>query len=289
VKPEHKEEMKKRARNICLRVAYDGTDYCGFQRQKPPGRAVQNVLEEALEKIFGDSIELAAAGRTDAGVHALGQVVNFFTDGKIPLAKIPVAVNAVLPKDIVITHAFEADFSFSARHSAISKTYVYRVYRGERGNDGGVSLPSPFKGRFAWYVPRELNFCAMEEALALIRGEHDFSSFRASPKGSVNRRAAALIGSVRTIYRAELNFSPQDDLLTFTFHGSGFLYHMVRNIVGTVIDVGKGKLTTEDFRRIFQARDRNLASPTAPPQGLFLVAVEYADKKNNFESVNIAL
>lgn len=249
--------MKRRARNICLQVAYDGTNYHGFQRQQPPVMAIQNVLEKNLEKIFGDSVELAAAGRTDAGVHALGQVVNFFTDGKIPLENIPRAANGVLPKDIVILAACEADFSFSARHSALGKTYVYHIQTG--------LVPNPFNRHFSWHLPWELDVVAMQNALKELIGIHDFSSFRAS--------GGADMSPVRTLYRADL--CHRGDILTFTFKGNGFLYHMVRNIVGTVVNVGRGKISPVAFKKILAAKNRSLASPTAPPQGLFLAEVEY--------------
>ena len=127
MRPESVERMKARARNIALTVSYDGTNYHGFQRQMPPVVAVQNVLERALAKVCGEDVELAAAGRTDAGVHAYGQVVNFFTDGQIPVARLPRAVNGLLPPDIVVTQAWEAGHDFSARHSATGKAYVYRL------------------------------------------------------------------------------------------------------------------------------------------------------------------
>ena len=144
MKREHKEVMKRRARNICLIVAYDGTDYHGFQRQTPPVVAVQNVLEKVLSRVFGDAIELAAAGRTDAGVHAAGQVVNFFTNGTIPVERVARAVNSLLPPDIVVRHAFEADRDFSALHSAQEKMYRYRILTGE--------MPNPFLCRFVWHI-----------------------------------------------------------------------------------------------------------------------------------------
>lgn len=257
MKPEHKDEMKARARNIRLTVAYDGTNYHGFQRQRPPVVAVQNVLEAKLETIFGDSIELAASGRTDAGVHACGQVVNFFTDGRIPVERIPLAVNSLLPDDIVVLEAAEADFDFSARHSAKSKTYIYRIQRG--------SFPNPFTRNYAWYVGRPLDIHAMREALAAVLGTHDFTSFRAS--------GGAPMSPVRTMYRAEIG--EKGELLEITIHGNGFLYHMVRNMVGTLVNVGLGRISVAGFQEILEARDRKKASPTAPAQGLYLFSVEY--------------
>lgn len=257
MKREHKEEMKARARNIRLTVAYDGTNYHGFQRQRSPVVAVQNVLEKGLEKVFGDSIELAASGRTDAGVHAYGQVVNFFTDGRIPVERIPAAVNSLLPDDIVVLAAEEANLDFSARHSAKSKRYLYRIQRG--------CLPDPFMRNYAWHVPYPLDPGAMDEALSFLLGTHDFTSFRAS--------GGAPMSPVRTMYRAEIQ--EQGKLLEVLLHGNGFLYHMVRNIIGTLVNVGQGRISPGGFRDILEAKDRAKASPTAPAQGLYLHSVEY--------------
>ncbi len=260
MKPEHKAEMKARARNIVLKVAYDGTAYHGFQRQTPPVIAVQNVLEEKLQVVFGDSIELAASGRTDAGVHARGQVVNFFTNGRIPVDRIVRAVNSLLPSDIVVLAAAEADFDFSARHSAKSKTYLYRIQQGE--------VSDPFSARYAWYVRRPLDREAMAEALRMILGTHDFSAFRAS--------GGAPMSPVRTMYEAVLAEEPHG-ILVCRIHGSGFLYHMVRNIIGTLVRVGLGDLAPADFQRIMESRDRTQAAATAPACGLFLEQVEYGN------------
>lgn len=168
MKSEHKEMMKARRRNIKLTLSYDGTNYHGFQRQTKVV-AVQNVLEGALFKLFGDSIELAAAGRTDAGVHAIGQVVNFFTDGTIPIQNVVRAGNRLLPDDIVLLKAEEADRDFSALHSVKSKIYIYKVFENE--------LADPFMSRFYWHVNKKLNLEDMQEALKYIEGEHDFPHF----------------------------------------------------------------------------------------------------------------
>lgn len=253
----HKDAMKARARNICLIVAYDGTAYRGFQRQTPPAVAVQNVLEEKLAQVFGDPIELAAAGRTDAGVHAAGQVVNFFTDGKIPVARVPRALNSVLPPDVVVCRAFEADRAFSALHSAGEKTYRYRILTGES--------PSPFLHRFAWHMRQPLDVGAIGRALPSLLGTHDFSSFRAA--------GGAPMSPVRAMTRAECRREGREVSLYFT--ADGFLYHMVRNIVGTLADVGRGRLSPEDFSSVLSARDRSRASATAPARGLCLMRVEY--------------
>lgn len=168
MRPEHKEMMKARARNIKLTLMYDGTRYHGFQRQNKVV-AVQNVLEDVLQKLFGDSIELAAAGRTDAGVHARGQVVNFFTDGTIPIERVAYAANRLLPEDIVITKAEEAAKDFSALHCVRSKIYQYKVYQS--------SVADPFMARYFWHVNKDLNLENMQKALKYIEGEHDFPHF----------------------------------------------------------------------------------------------------------------
>ena len=258
MKREHKEEMKARRRNIALKVAYDGTRYAGFQRQSPPIVAVQNVLEKNLAPLFGDTIELAASGRTDAGVHAYGQVVNFFTDGRIPVERIPRAASSLLPEDIVVKAAWEAPRDFSARHSAHAKTYLYRIETGE--------TPDPMLARYAWYVRYPLDLAAMREALAQLVGRHDFSAFRAA--------GGAPMSPVREIYEAEL-YEEREHLLALRLRASGFLYHMARNIVGTLADVGTGRLTPADFARIMASRDRKKASATAPARGLYLLDVEY--------------
>ncbi len=258
MRPEHVETMKARARNLALRVAYDGTNYHGFQRQSPPVVAVQNVLERALERVCGETVELAAAGRTDAGVHAYGQVVNFFTDGRIPAARLPRAVNGLLPPDIVVTAAWEAARDFSARHSAVGKAYLYRIER--------CAVPNPFSRSYAWQIFRPLDTDAMRAALALLEGTHDFSSFRAA--------GGAPMSPVRTLDTVRLE--EDGACLSCYIHGNGFLYHMVRNIVSTVVHVGLGRISPERFSEIFAARDRRRASPTAPACGLYLLSVDYA-------------
>ena len=261
MKSEHKAELKARRRNIALLVAYDGTNYNGFQRQNLPSVAIQNVLEDKLAKIFGERIEITGSGRTDAGVHAYGQVVNFFTDGRIELESIPIAASCVLPADIVIRKAWEVDKNFSALHSAKSKSYVYRIQRGATVN--------PFTARFAWHIPYELDVDKMKAALNLIVGEHNFSTFKAA--SNVQRNP------IREIYSAEI-FNEEifnADILTIKIHANGFLYRMARNIVASVAAVGRGRLTVDRFKEIFNACDRNLAPPTAPANGLCLYEVFY--------------
>lgn len=249
--------MKARRRNIALVVAYDGTAYHGFQRQTPPVVAVQNVLEERLSRLFGEPIEMAAAGRTDAGVHARGQVVNFFTDGNIPVARIVRGAESLLPADIVVREAFEVSHDFSALHSAGEKTYTYRLLQG--------AASDPFLQRYAWYIRRPLDVEAMRLAAAQLIGEHDFSSFRAA--------GGAPMSPIRRMYEATVTSC--GDTIHFCFCANGFLYHMVRNLVGTLVDVGLGIKTPAAFSEILAGRNRDLASATAPARGLCLERVCY--------------
>ena len=261
MKTTSKAEMKLRRRNIALIVAYDGTNYNGFQRQNFPSVAVQNILEDKLAKIFGERIEITASGRTDTGVHALGQVVNFFTDGRIDVEKIPLAASSVLPPDIVVKKAWEVDRNFSALHSAKSKAYIYRIQRGATLN--------PFVEKFSWHIPYTLDVDKMKAALNLLIGEHNFSTFKAA--SNVQR------DPVRKIFSAEI-FSEEifcAEILTIKIHANGFLYRMARNIVAAVVAVGRERLSIERFQEIFAACNRNLAPPTAPAQGLCLYEVFY--------------
>lgn len=247
-------------RNISLTVAYDGTNYHGFQRQSKL-LAIQNVLESRLAKLFGGSIELVAAGRTDAGVHARGQAVSFFTDGSIPIEKIPIAAAGVLPSDIVVRSAREVDENFSARYSVKSKIYSYRLHVGETSE--------PLIDRFAWHVRPPLELDRMRDALSMLVGKHDFSSFRSSSEVERN--------PIRTILSASIDETLIDGerVWIVRLHADGFLYRMARNIVGSLVRVGQSRLTLERFRAILDARDRNAAPPPAPARGLCLDQVFY--------------
>lgn len=243
-------------RNIRLTVAYDGTAYHGFQRQAN-ALAIQQVLEDRLAPLFGHPLSLIASGRTDTGVHAYGQVINFRTAGIIPTEKIVQAANGVLPKDIAILAATEAAPEFHARKDAKGKTYVYRIYN--------ARLPNPFERNHAWQVRAELDAALMGRVAAQVLGTHDFSAFRAT--------GGAPVDPVKTIFEA--NCRREDKLVIFTFSGTGFLYHMVRNLVGTIVEIGLGRRCPEDFAAILAGRDRKQAGITAPPQGLYLMSVEY--------------
>jgi tRNA pseudouridine38-40 synthase len=243
-------------RNIKLTVAYDGAGYHGFQRQAN-AMTVQQVLEERLACLFGHILKINGAGRTDTGVHAYGQVVNFLAGGSIPVGRIPQAARGLLPDDIVVKAAEEVPRSFHARISASSKIYLYRMYCGETAN--------PFLRNYAWQMMRQPDVAAMDAAARHIVGEHDFSAFRATGGAPMN--------PVRTILSAGCR--QHDKLIELEFWGTGFLYHMVRILVGTLADVGFGRISAADFAAILAGRDRALAGITAPPQGLYLKEVFY--------------
>lgn len=252
-------------RFVKLTVAYDGTAYHGFQRQKN-ALTVQEVLEERLTPLFGEPLRLACAGRTDTGVHALGQVVHFATTGRIPLDRVAKASRGVLPPDIVVCRAEQVDESFHARKAAVAKRYVYHLLQQEG--------PHPFWHRYAWLAPKPLELEAMCQATQQLLGRHDFSSFRAAGGQPVQ--------PVRTMFSA--GWQQRGPLLSFHICGEGFLYHMVRNLVGALRAVGEGELSPEDFVSLLAARDRRLGPPTAPPQGLFLQEVFYRREEEKIYS-----
>ncbi len=244
-------------RTIKLTIEYDGTNYLGWQVQ-PEGLTVQGVIEERLKRLTGEAISIAASGRTDAGVHALGQVAHFKTQSRMDAATFQKALNSLLPHDIVINKVEEVDSGFHARRHCRSKVYAYHVLN--RG------IRSVFQRGHSWHVPQALDLQAMREATESLVGEHDFSAFRSV--GSPTRTA------VRKVIRAEWK-KDQNGFLAFEIEASGFLKQMVRAIVGTLVEVGRGKMTTEDFNRILASKDRTRAGPTAPARGLFLKEVKY--------------
>ncbi|MBI5420290.1 MAG: tRNA pseudouridine(38-40) synthase TruA [Deltaproteobacteria bacterium] len=244
-------------RRVNLTLSYDGTAYLGFQVQ-PNGPTVQSVLEEALERLLQESVKMRPAGRTDAGVHAREQVVDFADSGNRPLDTILRGGNALLPPDIRILSAEEAPLSFDARRHAREKEYRYFLHLNP--------VASPFFSRYAWHIEKPLDLGAMKEGLAHILGEHDFSSFRG--------QGCTAVTTVRTIFRAELGVQ-LPPLHFIAIAGSGFLRHMVRNLVGTLVDVGKGKVPPGRMKELLSLRDRKQAGPTAPAHGLFLWGVTY--------------
>jgi tRNA pseudouridine38-40 synthase len=244
-------------RNIRLLLEYDGARYHGWQRQANAA-TIQQTLEEALERLTAEKIALIGSGRTDAGVHALGQVANFRLNSTIPIKAFHAGLNSMLPKDIAVLSATEAPPEFHARKSALSKTYEYRILN--RGNR------SPLHHHYAWWIAPPLDLSALAAAAAFLPGEHDFTAFRAS--GSDNKNP------VREILVAAWRDEP-GDWLSFTITATGFLRGMVRSLVGTMVEAGRGKAPAERLAELLGSGARHLAGPTAPPQGLYLLEVYY--------------
>ena len=245
-------------RRVKLTVAYDGTAYAGWQMQ-PNGTTVQSVMEGALARILQEPVRLRAAGRTDAGVHAREQVVDFADSGRRDIATIVRGGNGLLPADIRILSAETVPEPFDARRHATEKEYRFFLYLSP--------IASPFLTRYAWHLEAQLELDAVREGLSRLVGEHDFTSFRG--------QGCTAMSPVRTIRRAEVARHDIPGLWSIDVTGEGFLRHMVRNIVGTVVDAGKGKHTPERVGEILRARDRSAAGVTAPAHGLFLWQVTY--------------
>ncbi len=244
-------------RNFKMVLEYDGAAYCGWQRQLN-GLSIQQVLEESVERIIHEKVSIIASGRTDAGVHALHQVASFRAESPMPVNKIFLGVNSVLPDDIVVKDLQEAPPDFNALKDAKGKVYVYRL-RNQRLR--------PVLGRqYYWFVRFPLDVARMREAASHLLGEHDFSAFCATGCDIKDR--------VRTLIRIDIE-TRADGLMEFTVESGGFLRHMVRNIVGTLTDVGRGKLDPRDVLEIIASRDRTKAGQAAPACGLFLKEVHY--------------
>ena len=253
-----------RLRNIKLIIAYDGTRYAGWQKQKKDP-TIQGLLEGALTTMSGAPVTLHGAGRTDAGVHALGMVANFTTTANIPCTGFLKGLNSMLPADIRILTATDTDPEFHARRSACAKTYVYNICN--------TPVQIPTERLYSAHIPGNLDIDAIKDSLACIQGTHDFSSFEAS--GSRDPENTGGRGAIREILAARISRRETEDRIRITLMGDGFLRHMVRNIAGTLIQVGKGIITVQDFTEILAAKDRSCAGPTAPARGLFLKEVHY--------------
>ncbi len=245
-------------RNIKMVMEYDGTQYHGWQRQKN-ALTLQAIVEEKIQVLTREHVTVIASGRTDAGVHALHQVCHFITHTDMHPESIRKGLNSLLPEDIVVRQAERAPLDFHARYSVKSKTYEYRILNREQ--------PDLFLRHYAWHVARKLDMAGMVACVSLLRGRHDFSSFKSTRSDNLN--------PVREMIRAELHGSPDKGLIRFLFEADGFLRHMVRNIVGTVVEVGSGRIASDEFLKIFEAKDRKRAGLKAPPQGLFLTMVRY--------------
>lgn len=244
-------------RNIKLLIEYDGTNYHGWQVQ-PNGLTIQEVIEKKIEVMIRQRVRLIASGRTDAGVHALGQVANFQTSSAIPVEGFWRGLNSLLPPEIVIKSAEEVKPEFHAQYGVKRKTYRYLILNRE--------LPSAIYRNYSWHIPLSLDVSAMQDASRILLGKKDFSSFQAADPDPTD--------PVREVFQAGWSMK-EEIFLFFTIEADGFLKHMVRNMVGTLVEVGKGKISGEEFKRILEAGDRRQAGITAPPQGLFLVEVKY--------------
>jgi tRNA pseudouridine38-40 synthase len=247
-------------RNLKLTVAYDGTDFAGWQVQ-PGAGTVQGTLASAIGRITGEKVLPQGSGRTDAGVHALAQVAAFQTDSVIPAANFVIALNDLLPASIRVLSVEEVPADFHPRKSAQAKTYRYRIYR--------EAICPPLLARYVWHYPYPLDENAVREAAPLVEGEHDFTSFAAVDP----ERGREGISNVRRIFSSQWQRESYE--LIYEVRGNGFLHHMVRNLVGTFVLVGKGTLKPGDVTRILEAKDRSAAGATAPASGLYLVNVEY--------------
>ncbi|MCX8042698.1 MAG: tRNA pseudouridine(38-40) synthase TruA [Desulfobacterota bacterium] len=244
-------------RTIKLVIQFDGTAYHGWQTQAGK-RTVQKTVQEAIERILNRPIVLHGAGRTDAGVHALQQVAHFKTDAPIDLVRLKKGLNSILPPDIAVLDVSEMSPDFHARYSARSRSYRYLIWNSP--------VPKPFIRSYAWHIPQPLNLTAMRAAARLLVGTHDFSAFQSSDRKKTN--------PVRTVLSVRLK-KTAGHLIVFEIRANAFLKHMVRAIVGTLVAVGNGSMTVEDFRNVFEGCDRKAAGKTAPAYGLFLKDVEY--------------
>ena len=245
-------------RNIFIKIEYFGKNYVGWQMQQN-GVSIEGKICEAAEKLLGHSIKLYGSGRTDSGVHALGQTANFYTESRVPTGKIAGGLNAYLPEDIRIISAEEKPMKFHARYDAKSKEYVYVIYN--------RSIMHPVLRDRATHVFYELDLEKMKRAAKDLIGEHDFSAFMGSGSNVKN--------TVREVYDAR--FEKEGNLIRFYIRGNGFLYNMVRIIIASLIDIGRGRFEEDRIRKILSSRDREMANVTAPPEGLYLREVFYEE------------
>lgn len=252
-------KMPGQTRNIRLLIQFDGTGFCGWQMQASD-RTVQGVLAEALNRLTGQPVRLYSSSRTDAGVHAVGMVVNFKLDTTLPLVAFHFGLNSLLPRDLQVVMADEAPDNFNARFSARGKTYVYRIQPGH--------TRLPLEASRAWHVRGSLDVEAMQRAAAMMLGRHDFNAFRSAQCDSDN--------PVRTVDQLTVE-QGADGIVTITIRARAFLRNMVRIIAGTLVEIGRGRKDPEWVIELLESGDRTKAGMTAPPQGLFLVKVHYPE------------
>jgi tRNA pseudouridine38-40 synthase len=268
--------------NWKLTVAYDGTDFNGWQVQ-PEKPTIQGELQAALKRLVGEDPLPQGSGRTDAGVHALAQVASFELQGRIPAANLVRALNRTLPGSIRVLEAKVVPDSFHARHSAVAKTYEYRVLPIEPAAE---QICPPFLARYVYPYSWKVDLELLQRGAAVFVGEHDFRSFAASDPDAATRASEEeavvqiqIRGAVRRVFSSEWSTQRLDgfEVLVYRVRGNGFLHHMVRNLVGTLLDVGRGYIDVDDLPGVLAAQDRSAAGPTAPARGLFLHSVEYEE------------
>lgn len=246
-------------RRLVLWIEYEGTEFNGWQFQ-PGQRTVQGEIEAGLSKMCSEPIRITGSGRTDSGVHAMGQVAHFNTRSAILPFKFALGLNTLLDRDISITDCREANSSFHAQHDALRKIYRYRILLRRR--------PSALRRHRTWHIKSALDIAAMQRAAEILQGEHDFESFRAE--------GTPVKSTVRNLERLEVK--AVDDELHIEAMANGFLRHMIRNIVGTLVEAGRGERAPDSMTELLASRDRNLAAPTCPAQGLALICVDYGEK-----------
>lgn len=251
-------------KQIALVIEYDGV-LSGWQRQKN-APSIQETIEEAIRAITGEEVKLTASGRTDAGVHALCQVASFFSETTIPTERLPHAINSRLPQTMAVQEALEVPLDFHPRHDARQKTYLYRIYN--------APVRSPRERRYAAHERIPLDLSKMREQAEKLVGEHDFTSFCSS--GSEVENKVRRIYDIEVREESRCSGASSSKVIAIEVTGSGFLYNMVRIIAGTLMEIGKGKAL--DIEKILEGKDRRLAGPTAPPQGLFLKQVDYGER-----------
>jgi len=244
--------------NFCFTLEYDGSDFEGWQSQPGEHRTIQDCFESAVQQITGEKVRVDASGRTDAGVHALGQVVSVSLETELGAEVLMRGLNARLPQDIVVLECREVPADFHARRSARAKLYRYSLWNGP--------LRSPLRRRQSYAYPHALNIDRMRQAAADLVGTHDFASFAAS--------GSSVQTTVRTLHRIEIRGDAGAEIV-FEVEGGGFLRHMVRNLVGTLLEIGQDRRPVHGLAKLLEAQDRSLAGPTAPAEGLVLVAVRY--------------
>jgi tRNA pseudouridine38-40 synthase len=250
------------SRTFKLTIAYDGTDFIGWQRQAT-GTSIQGLLEDAFSELDGRPVAVTGAGRTDAGVHAQGQVAAVTLDRDIDASSVIRAINIRLPPTVRILEASLAPDGFHPRFDACLKTYRYRIWNAE--------VMSPFERSFAWHLPMKLDVASMAQAAATLCGTHDFAAFQGT--GSDTQT------TVRTVLRSSVERQPGAPLVVYDAHGEGFLRHMIRNVVGTLVEIGRGRHPPSWLGEVLASRERTSAGPTAPAHGLFLMGVSYESRR----------